>query len=67
MGERYALMAGLEALSHVLREHPILEKPGNAPPALRALATVASAACEPACLRVWLLLGASAAAADGQR
>lgn len=35
-GERYALMAAVELLSHVLREHPILERPGGAPPALRA-------------------------------
>lgn len=29
-------MAALELLSHVLREHPVLERPGGAPPALRA-------------------------------
>lgn len=35
-GEKYALMAAVELLSHVLREHPILERPGGAPPSLRA-------------------------------
>ncbi|KAL4443770.1 hypothetical protein ABPG75_011507 [Micractinium tetrahymenae] len=37
-GERYSLMAAVETLSHVLREHPALERPGTAPPALRAMA-----------------------------
>lgn len=36
-GERHGLMAAVEVLSHVLREHPVLERPGGAPPALRAL------------------------------
>lgn len=43
-GERYSLMAAVEALSHVLREHPALERPGGAPPALRALAVAAGPA-----------------------
>lgn len=43
-GEKYSLLAAVEALSHVLREHPILERPGGAPPALRALAGPPAAA-----------------------
>lgn len=35
-GEKYALMAAVELLSHVLREFPILERPGGPPPSLRA-------------------------------
>ena len=37
-GQNYALMAALEAVSHVLRENPPIERPGGAPPSLRALA-----------------------------
>lgn len=43
-GERYSLVAAVEVLTHVLREHPILERPGGAPPSLRVLASSIGAA-----------------------
>lgn len=50
-GEKYALVAAVELLSHVLREFPILERPGGPPPALRGVAgppAAAPAAAPPA-------------------
>lgn len=46
-GEKYALLAVVEALSHVLREHPIMERPGGPPPALRGQAPAPGSAAAP--------------------
>lgn len=49
-GEKHALVAVVDQLSHVLREHPPLEPPGGAPPALKALARGGGTASVPSSL-----------------
>ena len=37
-GPSSTVLAALEPLSHVLREHPVLERPGGPPPVMLAMA-----------------------------